>query len=116
MASNVVFVGWNRSIPGREQMSAAHFAEFAQYLGGQQQAGVIQSFDAVFLNPHGGDLNGFFLIRGESARLDALTATDEWGTHITQAGLHLEGVGVVRGAMGDLVMEQMKLWTSLIPK
>jgi hypothetical protein len=115
MASNVILFGWNRPIPGREQTSAAHFAEFTQYLGGLQHNGTIQSFDAVFLNAHGGDLNGFFLIRGENAKLDALTATMEWETHIIRAGFHLEGEGVVRGTTGEMVMEQMKLWTSLIP-
>jgi hypothetical protein len=28
MNSNVIFFGWNRSIPGRERLSAAHFSEF----------------------------------------------------------------------------------------
>jgi len=49
------------------------------------------TFDAVFLDPHGGDLNGFFLIRGESAKLDALVATAEWLTHIIRAGHHPDG-------------------------
>ena len=114
MSSNVVFVGWNRSIPGREGTSAAHFQEFAQYVGGLQQTGAIQSFEAVLLDPHGGDLNGFFLIRGESAKLDAVIASDAWGMHITRAELHLEGVGAIRGATGELVMERMALWSNLI--
>jgi len=115
MSSNVVFVGWNRSIPGREGTSAAHFQEFAQYIGGLQQAGAVQSFEAVLLDPHGGDLNGFFLIRGESAKLDAVIASDAWQTHITRAGMHLEGVGVIRGATGELIMERMAQWSKLIP-
>ena len=90
MSSNVIFFGWNRSIPGREQLSAAHFGEFAQYLGGLQQSGTIESFEAVFLNAHGGDMNGFFLIRGENAKLDALVASDAWMEHMTRADLHGE--------------------------
>ena len=39
MASNVILFGWNRSIPGREKVSAQHFGEFVQYLGGLQQKG-----------------------------------------------------------------------------
>ena len=30
MSSNVIFFGWNRSIPGRERLSAEHFGEFGQ--------------------------------------------------------------------------------------
>ena len=115
MSSNVVFVGWNRSIPGREGTSAAHFQEFAQYVGGLQQTGAVQSFEAVLLDPHGGDLNGFFLIRGESAKLDAVMASDAWQTHMTRAGMHLDGLGAIRGATGELVMERMALWSKLIP-
>jgi hypothetical protein len=30
MASNVILFGWNRSIPGREKVSAGHFDEFVK--------------------------------------------------------------------------------------
>ncbi|HMB89997.1 MAG TPA: hypothetical protein VKP65_04065 [Rhodothermales bacterium] len=113
MASNVIFFAWNRSIPGRETVSAEHFQEFSAYLSGQQQQGTIESFAPVFLNPHGGDLNGFFLIRGDNASLDGLIASEEWETHMTRAALHLEGSGAVRGVTGDLVMERMNRWRSL---
>jgi hypothetical protein len=116
MSSNVIFFGWNRSIPGREGLSAAHFGEFMQYLDKQQQAGVIQSFEAVLLALHGGDLNGFFLIRGENAQLDALIASPEWVAHTLRAGMHLEGAGVVRAATGSLVLERMNLWAKIIPR
>jgi hypothetical protein len=115
MSSNVIFFGWNRSIPGREATSAEHFQEFVQYLGGLQQKGAIESFEAVLLNPHGGDLNGFFLIRGDHGKLDALASSAEWEMHVTRGGLHLEGAGVVRGATGDLVMEWMARWSQSIP-
>jgi hypothetical protein len=115
MGDNIVFFAWNRPIPGREQLSAAHFQDFLQYLGGLQQTGAIQSFDVALLNNHGGDMNGFFLIRGEPAQIASLVTSEAWMTHMTRASLHLEGSGAVTGATGDLVMERMALWTSLIP-
>ncbi len=115
MGTNALFFAWNRPIPGREKLSAAHFQEFVQYLEGMQQNGSIKSFDIVFLDPHGGDLNGFFLLQAETANLDALVATQEWQTHITRAVIHLEGSGTVRGVTGEAVMERMSLWTKLIP-
>jgi len=77
MAANVIMFGWNRSIPGREKVSGQHFGEFVEYLGGLQQKGAIQTFEIVFLDSHGGDMNGFFLIQGEPAKLDALLSTIE---------------------------------------
>ena len=115
MASNVIIFGWDRPIPGREKLSAQHFEEFVKYLGGLQQKTAIQGFEIVFLDPHAGDLNGFFLIKGDSAKLDALISTTEWTTHMTRAALHLNGSGVVRGVTGNEVMERMALWTSVIP-
>jgi hypothetical protein len=115
MSSSIILFGWNRSVPGREKVSAGHFDEFMKYLGGLQQKGTIENSDAVFLDAHGGDLNGFFLIRGESAKLDALVSTSEWITHITRATHHLEGAGVIRGVTGDEIMKRMAIWASAIP-
>lgn len=115
MSSNVIFMGWNRPTPGREALSAELFQETLQYLGGLQQAGTIQSFQPVLLAAHGGDLNGFILIQGDSAQLDALASSDEWFGQVTRAGLRLDGFGVIRGATGDLLMEWMARWSSSIP-
>ena len=115
MGHNAVFFGWNRSIPGREQRSAEHFQDFVKYLGAQQQSDKIASFDAVFLDTHGGDMNGFFLIRGDSDQLSALVNSDDWATHMVRASMHLENSGSVRAFTGDAVMARMELWTSHIP-
>jgi hypothetical protein len=115
MSKHVIFFGWNHSITGREQMSAAHMQDFLQYVGGLQAAGDIESFETVLLRPHGGDLNGFFLIRGDASQLDAVEGSDEWLKHLTRAGLHLEGAGSVRGVRDEGVMDWMNLWTSILP-
>ncbi len=114
MKENALFFGWNRSIPGREKISAAHFQEFVGYLGELQKNGTINSFETVFLTQHGGDLNGFFLIKGEGKKLDELSDSEEWIKHTIRATSHLDGVGFLRGVTGDLLMERMKLWTESI--
>ena len=115
MGTNVVFMGWDRPIPGREGVATALFQEFNQYLGGQQQAGAIQSFDSVFLNVHGGDLNGFTLIRGDSGKLDALLSSEAWETYITRATLLMDGFGVIRGVTGELLLKQMEAFMRFAP-
>lgn len=115
MGPNVVFFAWNRSIPGRERLSAEHFDDFVQYLATQKQKGSIQSFDVVLLGPHGGDMNGFFLLRGDAPKLDTLQSTPEWITHMIRAETHLTGCGAVRGHTGDLVGEVMGIWKKQIP-
>jgi len=115
MGPNMVFFGWGDVKTGREQMAGQLFGEFVQYLGGQQQQGMIESFQAVFLDPHGGDLQGFFLIHGETGKLDALLNSTAWITYVTQASLYLNSVGAIRATTGDVLMERMAVWTSLIP-
>jgi hypothetical protein len=115
MKENVLFFGWNRPIPGRENISAEHFQDFVQYLGGLQKKGTIQSFEPVFLSLHGGDMNGFFLIKGEGSKLDELSGSEDWIKHTIRADFHLQGAGFLRGVAGELLMERMKLWTESIP-
>jgi hypothetical protein len=114
MSSNVIFFGWDHPARGLERPAGELFGEFVQYLGGLQQAGTIQSFEPVFLDSHGGDLNGFCLVRGDSDKLDALVSSDTWGDWITRADLHLDGIGVVRGVTGDQLMARMARWQKLI--
>jgi len=115
MSHNAVFFGWNRAIAGRERLSGEHFQDFVKYLGEQQKSGKIASFDTVFLDTHGGDMNGFFLIHGNSDQLSALVNSDAWSAHMVRASMHLESSGAVRAFTGDSVMPRMELWKSHIP-
>ncbi|MCC6132646.1 MAG: hypothetical protein IT186_22190 [Acidobacteria bacterium] len=115
MASNVILFGWNRPVPGREALSAAHFGEFMKYLSSLRDSGMITSFETVFLDSHGGDLNGFFLIHGESPKLDEVMASDDWVRHQARAGMHLQNSGAVRGVTGDMVTGRFQIWSSQIP-
>lgn len=115
MASNAIVFGWNRSIPGRETVSAEHFTQFLGYLTNLKNNGTITSFDPVFCNPNGGTLNGFFLIQGDSQKLHALSETNDWVEHMTRASLHLENSIAVFAATGNEVMSRMQVWTKSIP-
>jgi hypothetical protein len=114
MATDVLLMGWNRAVPGREALAAEHFQEFLGYLGGLQQAGEIESFEPVLLAHHGGDLNGFILIRGDGAQLNALQGTEAWVAHATRGGYNMEGFGTVRGVTGEGVGAWMAGWAKVI--
>jgi hypothetical protein len=114
MSTNVLFIGWDRAVPGREVASAEHFAEALQFLGGLQQAGKLDSFEPVLLETHGGDLNGFVLVRGDAAQLNALAENEEWQKHLVVAGFNMEGFGAVRGVTGEGVAAWMARWNEII--
>jgi len=116
MTSNAIVFGWDRSLPGREQLSGKHFQDFVAYLQAQKAAGKIESFDPVLLEPHGGSVNGFFLIRGTSQQIAAIAESPEWIQHQIRAQLHLDGSGSWRAVVGPAVGERMKMWMEAIPK
>ncbi|MCC7385769.1 MAG: hypothetical protein IT384_28225 [Deltaproteobacteria bacterium] len=116
MADSVVFVGWNRPKAGREKHANELFNSFLNYLGKQQQAGVVESFEPVLLNPHGGDMNGFVLVRGSRDKLNQLTGTDEWYNIITDCNVAVDNFGQVMGWTGTGVNKMMGIWQNTIKK
>jgi len=115
MPTNALLFAWNRPVVGREPMSAEHFQEFSNYLAGLQKKGAIASFDTVLLDSHGGDMNGFFLIRADASKLDALQQDRQWFEHMIRASMHLEGSGTVRGMTGEEIPKAMEIWQKNIP-
>lgn len=107
MAEFGLFVGFNYPIPGREKQAARVFNEFSEFLGGQARAGVIEQAEPVFLQPHGGDLSGFLLVRGERPKLDEMVASTEFQRQVTRAQLIVGNLGVVNCMLGSEVQRQM---------
>jgi hypothetical protein len=115
MSSNALVLGWNRAQTGREKISIELFGEFVAYVTGLQKEGKITSFEPVFMDPHGGDMNGFFLIKGDAQKLDAVVASDQWIAFATRGAIIMQGFGVVRGAVGDEIGKRMALFQKYIP-
>ena len=107
MANHGLFVGWNRPCSGRETVAVELFNSLISFLGKQQQAGVVESFEPVFLHAHGGDLNGFVIVRGDRGKLTQLTASEEWYDLITRIMINAEGVGVIPAFLGQDIATQM---------
>jgi len=77
------------------------FNDSQAYYGRLQQEGKIESFESVILQPHGGDLAGFVLLRGERATLEGLVSTPEFQTLTVRAGMIADNVGVISAAIGS---------------
>lgn len=116
MDQNAVFFSWDRSLPGREQLSAQHFQDFMQYLTAQKQAGNIDSFDPALFELRGQGIHGFFLIRGANAKLQDLLQSEEWLKQMMRASTHLENASISRIVIGQGVLQRMQMWMQVIPK
>jgi hypothetical protein len=102
-----LMVGWGNAVRGREQQAAKVFGEAVELYTQLQQQGKISGFEAFFLEPHGGDLAGFFLLRGEQDALAHVRTSDEFTTLNTRAGMIVENFGVVGAQTGARVEQLM---------
>ena len=114
MAEYGLFVGWGPSRAGREAAAGELFAEAVAYWDGVRASGEIESVEYVLLDAHGGDLTGFFLVRGDPERLGRLSMTPGFQRLILRAGVCLDGVGVVNAVIDAGVMRAMAAWKEAI--
>jgi hypothetical protein len=110
MAGEALFVGWGQVVRGREQLALQVFQEAVGYYGGLQEQGEIERFDAYLLDPHGGDLAGFFLLHGERSALDSIASSPGFRRVLVRAGSVIDNLGVVKASGGDALGQQMALF------
>lgn len=115
-ADHVVFIGWNRANPGRELEGMALFNDSLAFYEAQKKAGHIAGFEVFLLDPHGGDLNGFILLRGERGKLNALRASETFRDLVTRAHILMHGVGIIEGTTGAEMQTQMALYMKHLTK
>ena len=114
MADFGLFIGFGSAARGRERQAIKVFNEAGEYYSRLQQQGEIEGFEPVFLEPHGGDLNGFILIRGDAEKLSALRVSDEFTQLSIRALLVVNSFGVVAADMGERLQSQMAFYTEQI--
>ncbi len=107
----VLLIGWNEPRPGKEKESLSLWQEGKGYFDKLQKEGWFERYDTLGLTPHGGDLNGAFLLYGQRAKLDELRRRDDFEAIIFKLSTCLTGIGVVPGVAGegiDQALSRMK--------
>lgn len=107
MADAALFIGWGQVVRGREKRAVQVFNESAEYWGSLQSGGKIEDFEIVLLTPHGGDLQGFALLRGSEDQVAALRADEEFQRRTARADLIVESQGVVDAVIGEGIARGM---------
>jgi len=110
MSQGALFVGWGAIIAGREKSAARVLGEARQYLQGLQSRGLIDSAELVLLEPHGGDLEGFVLIKGEREAIARLRIDPEFTAVIVGVQLVHQKVGVVGAHTGAALGALLQTW------
>ena len=86
------------------------------YLGKLVNDKKIDNFEPVLLDIHGGDLNGFVLVRGGWNELNELRQTEEWIQWATEGAYLMEGFGVIDAFLGDDFEARMQHWGKVSKK
>jgi len=107
-----LLLGWNRVVPGNDQLAVELWQEMLGYLRRLHAEGQVEKFEIVLLGAHGGRLNGFVLVRADQAHLDRLRNSQEFLVFNVRANKVLEGFLVVRAHFGDEVAQIMRLYAT----
>ena len=116
MADRALFVGFGQPVRGREERAVEVFNEFVGMCGRLQSEGRIEGMDVTLLDPHGGDLGGFFMIHADEGKCTALMMSEEFRRACIDAGLIVENFGVVPAATGGAVMAEMGWYSEALQK
>jgi hypothetical protein len=114
MADRVLFIGWNRPVIGREKQAVESLTKSMQFYGKLQADGRIESFDTVILSAHGGDMNGFVMLKGSAQQIAGIRQDETFIDLTIEAGYCVEGLGVVDGFIGDGLTNVMSRYMKLI--
>lgn len=114
MPNRAFFVGWDRPVPGREAMAVETYASLVSILDKSKASRQIDSYETVLLDSHGGDLNGFVLVRGDQDGIDRFLQSDTWTELQARGNLYLQNFGTVRCVIGSGVNDRMTLYRKLV--
>jgi hypothetical protein len=116
MTDRALFVGFGAPVRGREERAVEVFGEFVAMFGRMQSDGRIAAMDVSLLDPHGGDLGGFFMVHGSEAQCASLANDEEFRRACIDASLIVDNFGVVPAATGEGVYREMGMYTEAVAK
>lgn len=103
MTEGALFIGWGSLIPGREIAALDVFKEAKTFYEELQKKGEIVTFEPVLLSHVGSPFYGFFLLRGDTAKLATLVSQDAFMRLTTKASLVCENIAVIPAFVGSAV-------------
>lgn len=111
MAYGALFIGWGETHSGRERKAVELFIESLAYLTKLVEQGRVASVEPFFLEPHGGDLEGFFLLRGDMEALNEIRYEDDFQRMAVRAQAVVSSFGIVQAKTGEELNKHMAWFT-----
>jgi hypothetical protein len=95
MADAGLFIGWGEVVRGREDRALDVFNETIEFYGQLQSDGRIEDFEVALLDPHGGELLGFVMLRGSEDQIDAVHRDQDFQRLMTKGSLVVDDLGII---------------------
>jgi hypothetical protein len=116
MADRALFIGFGQPVRGREERAVEVFNEFVGMFGRMQSDGRIEGMDVCLLDPHGGELGGFFMVHGSQAQCATLADEEEFRRAVIDATLIVDNFGVVPARTGEAIGPEMTMYNEAVKK
>jgi len=116
MPDRAVFIGFGQPVRGREERAIEVFNDFVGMFGRMAADGRIEDMDVTLLDPHGGELGGFFMVHGSAEQCTALQMDEEFRRACVDANLIVDDFGVVPAATGAAVAQEMTMYAEALQK
>jgi hypothetical protein len=110
MAEAGLFIGWGQVVRGREDRALDVFNETIELYGQMQSDGRIEDFELALLDPHGGELAGFAMLRGSEDQIDAVRRDEDFERLMTKASLIVDDLGLIRAAINEGLARGMAIY------
>ena len=110
MADAGLFIGWGEVVRGREDRALDVFNETLEYYGQLQSNGRIEDFEVALLDPHGGDLLGYVMLRGSEDQIDAVRHDEEFIRVMTKGSLVVDNLGIIPASIGEGLARAMSIY------
>ena len=107
MAKGTLLFGFGMAYPDYQQKSLKLFATSVERWRDLEKQGVIDSFETVLLDYHGGDLAGFTLLHGDREKLNKLRMSPEVRKRNAASSSCSFALGCVEAFSGEEVQRRL---------
>jgi hypothetical protein len=110
MADAGLFIGWGEVVRGREDRALDVFNETLEFYGRLQSDGRIEDFEVALLDPHGGELLGYVMLRGSEDQIDAVRRDDDFQRLMIKGSLVVDDLGMIPALIGEGLARAMAMY------
>ncbi|MGE5694032.1 MAG: hypothetical protein ACM4D3_02015 [Candidatus Sericytochromatia bacterium] len=114
MAEAGLFIGWGDAVKGSEKRALEAYGDTMEYFGRLHQEGRIEHFEVVVLGPTGGDVGGFWLVRGTAEQIDAVRRSEEYEQLVQRVQLIVTGLRIADAFVDEGLVRVMGQYQKLI--